>query len=183
MSSCWSCLVILEQGTPICPTCGADQTRPVAYTNPDLPQPRTLRDNGIAISILVVGVGIMAGILWYNLGTQNVSPDVEAAGIAAKSMRDLREALSDYALSAKDAYPSSLQALGERTSQPTQAAQGAGYNLQYNAGPRSSDGAVHSFVILARPKNNDYLNLYLDESGVVRATRESRAATAEDSPF
>lgn len=118
MSSCWSCLVVLEQGAKVCPMCGADQTRPVPYTNPDVPQPRTLRDWSMAISIIVVATGIMAGILWQNLGTQSVGPDVEAAGIAAKSMRDLREALSDYALSAKDTYPSSLQALGDRTSQP-----------------------------------------------------------------
>lgn len=183
MSSCWSCLVILEQGAQVCPICGADQTRPVPYTNPDLPQPRSLRDSGIAISIIVIGFGIMAGILWHYLGTQSVSPSVEAAEIAAKSMRDIREALTDYALSAKDAYPSSLQALGDRTSQPRQAAQSAGYILQYDAGPPSGDGAVDSFVILAQPKNNDYLNLYLDESGVVRATRESRAATAQDPPF
>jgi hypothetical protein len=115
-------LVILEQGTQVRPTCGADQTRPVAYTNPNLPQPRTLRDWGKAISMIVVGIGIMAGILWHNLGTQGVSRAVEAAGVAAKSMRDLRAALSDYALSAKDAYPTSLQALGDRASQPTQAA-------------------------------------------------------------
>ena len=183
MSSCWSCLVILEQGTQICATCGADQTRPVPYTNPDLPQPRTLRDSVTAISIIVLGVGAMAGILWYNLGTQSVSPSVEAAEIAAKSMRDIRKALSDYALSAKDAYPSSLEILGEHANQPTQAAQSAGYALQYSAGRPSTDGAVHSFVILAQPKNTEYLNLYLDESGIVRATRESRAATAQDPPF
>jgi hypothetical protein len=183
MPSCWSCLVILENGAQVCPICGADQTRPVAYTNPDLPQPRTLRDCGIAISTIVVGIGIMAGILWHDLGTQSVSPALEAAGIAAKSMRELREALSDYALSTKDAYPSSLQALGDRTSQPTQEAQSAAYNLKYNAASPSSDGAIHSFVILAQPKNGDYLSLYVDESGIVRATVESRAATLEDAPF
>ena len=183
MSSCWSCLVILEQGTPICPTCGADQTRPVPYTNPDLPQPRTLRDSVIAISIIVLGVGVMAGILWHNLGTQSVSPSVEAAGIAAKSLRGVREALSEYALTAKDAYPNSLEALGTRGSQIIQAAQSAGYDLQYSAGRPSSDSGVHTYVILAEPKRSDYLHLYIDESGIVRVTRESHAATAQDPPF
>lgn len=183
MSSCWSCLVILEQGAQVCPICGADQTRPVPYTNPDLPQPHTLRDWGVAISIIVVAIGIMAGIFWQNFGTQSVSPDVEAATTAVRSLRNLREALSSYALSAKDTYPASLEALGDRASPPIQAAQSAGYDLQYNAGRPSSDGAVHSFVILAQPKNGDYPRLYIDDSGIVRATREHHAATAEDPPF
>jgi len=183
MSSCWSCLVILEQDAQVCPICGADQTRPVVYTNPNLPQPRTLHDWGKAIGIVAIGIGVMAGILWSNLGTPSVSPAVEAAGIAAKSLRDLREALSDYALSAKDTYPSSLEGLRDRARQPAEAAQTAGYNLQYTAGPPSSDGAVRSFVIQAQSKNSDFLNLYVDESGIVRATPAGRVATAQDPPF
>jgi hypothetical protein len=174
---------MLEQGAQVCPLCGADQTRPVPYTNPDLPQPRTLRQWGMAISIIVVGIGIMAGIIWQSLGTQSASPALEAAGIAAQSLRTLREALSDYALSAKDAYPSSLEALGDRASQSKQAAWNAGYDLRYIAGQLSSDGGVHSFVVLAQPKNRDYLSLYIDDSGIVRATRERHDATAEDPPF
>lgn len=184
MSSCWSCLVILEQGIRVCPICGADQTRPVPYTNPDLPKPQRLRDWGIAIGIIVVGIGIMAALLWQNFGTQNVSPEVEATRTAAQSLRDLREALSSYALSAKDTYPASLEALGDRAGQPIAAAQSAGYDLHYSAGrPSSSDGAVHSFVILAHSKNGDYPSLYIDDSGIVRGTREHHAATAEDPPF
>ena len=125
----------------------------------------------------------MAGILWHNFRTQSVSPVVEAAETTAKSLRDLREALSAYALSAKDTYPTSLEALGDRAREPMQAAQSAGYDLQYSAGQPSSEGAVPTFVILAQLKDSGYLSLYIDDSGIVRATREHHTATAEDPPF
>jgi hypothetical protein len=182
MPSCWSCLVILEQDAQVCPTCGADQLHPTPYTNPGVPQPRTLRDLCLAIGIIVAGVGIMTGMLWHNFGSQGVTPALEAAGTAAKSMRELREALSEYALSAKDVYPSSLEVLGDRATESIRAARDAGYDLQYIADRPSSDGAVHSFFILAQPQKSGYLNLYIDDSGVVRATQE-RAATAQDPPF
>ena len=137
----------------------------------------------MAISIIVVGIGIMAGILWQNGGTQRFSHDVEAARTSAQSLRDLRETLSNYALSAKDTYPTALETLGDRASQPMQAAQSAGCDLRYIAGQPSSDGGLHSFVILAQPKKSEYPSLYIDDSGIVRATREHRAATAEDPPF
>jgi hypothetical protein len=166
----------------VCPLCGADQTRPVEITNS--PQPRTLTSFlhgwGAVIAIILVGVGGMAGIFWLNLGEPSTSPALQAAGTAAKSLRDVREALSSYALS-EDAYPATLESLGDRASLPMQAALSAGYKLQYS--PQPSQGVYRGFVILARPEKSDYVNLYIDESGVIRATPENHPATVQDPPL
>ncbi len=66
---------------------------------------------------------------------------------------------------------------------PAQNAQSEGYQLQYTPGPASSDGLVHNYVLLARPGNYGYSNFYTDETGVLRATRENRPATAQDPPI
>lgn len=187
MPSCWSCTVIIEPGAKVCPFCGADQSQPVKFVDPNTPQPRTakslLHDWAIVIVAVVVVAGVSAGIFWHNFGGQSISPSLEAAGVAAKSLRDVREALSTYALSAKDSYPPSLNSLGDRAGLPMQAALGAGYRLEYSPKPSSGDGAPRGFVILARPEKSDYPNLFIDESGVVRATQEGHLATANDPPL
>lgn len=187
MASCWSCLVILEQGVTVCPLCGADQTRPVEIVDPNLPQPVTLKstlhDWRTEIVVLVVVAGLITGIFLHNFREQSISPDLQAAGVAAKSLRDLREALSAYALSAKDVYPTTLDPLSARTSLPTQSALSAGYKLQYIPNVTSNDGVPRGFVILARHEKSDYPSLYIDETGVVRATQENRPATVRDPPL
>ncbi len=55
--------------------------------------------------------------------------------------------------------------------------------MEYTPGPAGADGRVHNYILLARPGNYGYRNFYTDESGVLRATRENRAATAQDPAF
>lgn len=187
MSSCWSCWVILEKGTTVCPTCGADQTRPVHFVDPNLQpvvaQTHVVQKWKIVIAIIVVFVGSLGGILWHDFGGVRISPASQAARVTAKSLRDLREALSTYALSMKDTYPATLNAVGDRASLPLQAALNAGYRLEYVPKSSSGEAASRGFVILARPETNGFLNLCVDESGVVRATDENRPATVWDSPY
>lgn len=187
MSSCWSCLVILEPGVTVCPLCGADQSRPVAIVNPDAPQPVTaksfLQHWGMVIVTVVVFAGTMTGILWHNLAGPSISPSTQAAEVAAKSLRDLREALSTYVISTKDSYPSNLNPLGDRVGSPMQSALSAGYRLEYTQKPPATEGAPRGFVILARPEKIDCPSLYIDESGVVRASQENHSASAKDPPF
>jgi hypothetical protein len=187
MSSCWSCWVILEKGTTVCPTCGADQTRPVHFVDPNLQpvvaQTHVVQKWKIVIAIIVVFIGSLGGILWHDFGEVRISPASQAARVAAKSLRELREALSTYALSTKDTYPATLNAVGDRASLPLQAALIAGYRLEYIPKSSSGEAASRGFVILARPETNGFLNLCVDESGVVRATDENRQATVWDSPY
>ena len=187
MPSCWSCLVILEQGATVCPLCGADQTRPVPVVDPHLQPPvtakRLFQEWKIVIAILVVFASSMGGILWHNFGEAGIPPAIQSAGVTAKSLREFREVLSAYALSTKDTYPPNLNVLGSRLSLPLQAAVAAGYQLEYHPKSSSNETVFRGFVILARPERNGFLNLRIDESGVVRATEENRPATAQDPPL
>jgi hypothetical protein len=187
MSSCWSCLVIVEEGSAVCPLCGADQTRPVILANPSSPQPYTkasfFHEWGIFIVVIFALAASFAGILIYNFGGHSISPASQAAEVAAKSLRELRETLSSYAISAKDTYPATLDSLGGRVSLPMQAAQIAGYDLQYSPNPSLGGSTPRGFVILARPRKGNYPSLCIDESGVVRATLENRTATVQDPPL
>jgi hypothetical protein len=187
MSSCWSCWVILEHGATVCPTCCADQTRPVHFVDPNLQPPvaqtHVVQKWEIVIAVIVLFVASLGGILWHYFGEIHISPASQAERVTAKSLRELREALSTYALTTKDSYPATLNAVGDRASLPLQAALIAGYRLEYTPKSSSGEAASRGFVILARPETTGLLDLRIDESGVVRATEENRPATAWDSPY
>jgi len=187
MSSCWSCLIILEEGATICPLCGADQTRPApfVYPNPQpLPNPvRVVQKWQLMAIVIVVFVLSLGVILWNNFGETPISPGSQAAGIAAKSLWKLREALSTYALATEGTYPKTLNSLGEGVSLAQQTAQAAGYRLEYIPKSARGETALRGFVILARPEESSFLNLRIDETGVVRATEENRSATAWDPQY
>jgi hypothetical protein len=187
MNSCWSCLVVLEQGAQICPLCGADQAHPIELSTSDPTEPVSLRspvrDWRIALGIVIASIAIMAGIYWSAFGARSISPDMQAAQVTAKSLRSIREELSAYALFAKDTYPSSLDNLMEHATLPTQAAMSAGYKLQYDPKLPANDGAFRGYVIVARPQKNGYPNLYIDETGVVRVSAGNQTATRLDPPL
>jgi hypothetical protein len=187
MPSCWSCLVMLEQGAKVCPLCGADQTRPVQIVNPNLTPPVTAKGLFQEWKLVIVVISVfavsMGGLLWHNFGEPSISPAAQAAGVTSKSLRELREALSAYVISKNESYPATLNPLGERASLPVQAAMIAGYRLEYSPKTSPSEVGSRGFVILARPEKSGFLNLRIDESGVVRATEDNRPATAQDSPY
>jgi hypothetical protein len=187
MVSCWSCLVILEKGATLCPICGADQTRPVQFVELNVPSAVTpthfFQEWKIAILVVVVFAVSMGGILWHHFGEANVSPVSQPTAVAAKSLRQLREALSGYVISTQAGYPKALNVIGEKASPLLYAANTAGYRLDYSSKPSSSDSVCEEFVILARPEKSGFPNLRIDESGVVRATEENRPATAQDPPY
>lgn len=135
------------------------------------------------IVVILSAVLCLGGILWFNLGGHTISPALEAAETAAKSLRDVREVLSTYALSATNSYPPALDPFADHLSQAMHTASSAGYKLTYSPRSSSRDGSFSGFVLLARPGKSSYLNLYVDESGVVRATAENRPATRFDPPL
>jgi hypothetical protein len=147
---------------------------------PVVAQTRVVQKWKIVIAIIVVFIGSLGGILWHYFGEVRISPASQAARVTAKSLRELREALSTYALSMKDTYPAALNAVGDRASLPLQDALIAGYRLEYIPKSSSSEAASRGFVILARPEKNGFLSLRIDQSGVVRATEENRPATVWD---
>ena len=171
----------------VCPLCGADQTRPVKFVDPafqPLVRPtRVVQEWKLVIVVIVVFLGSLGGILWHYFGEVSLSPALQAAEVTAKSLRELRVALSSYALITKDTYPTTLNALGGRASLPLQTALIAGYKLEYIPKSSPSEAVSRGFVILARPDTAGFLNLRIDESGVVRATEENRPATAWDRTY
>jgi hypothetical protein len=89
----WSGLTINEQGTQFCPLCGADQTGPAPIAKPSS-QDSTPQDWWAAVLVILVGIGCLAGILWFELASPRFDPASATAEIAAKSLRDIREMLS-----------------------------------------------------------------------------------------
>jgi len=187
MPSCWSCTVIVERDQAICPFCGADQANPVAHVNPDLPQrlrpAELIREWAVVLVVVIGGIGSLGGMVWQSFGPVRASPETRSEVEAAKSLREIRGALSTYALSTQDAYPATLNALGERANLPIQAASSAGYRIEYVPQSSAKDVAAHGYLLLARPEKSGYRNLCVDESGNVHATEESRAARMQDPPF
>jgi hypothetical protein len=186
MPSCWSCSAINERGAKVCPLCGADQTQPMELPDFNSPPPRTatsvLHEWGVLILLISVVITSSVGIFWYNFSAPRISSTLQSAGAAAKSLRDVREVLSVYFLREAD-YPSKLELLGNRLNQSLQTLHGAGYKLEYIPKQASLDGPCTGFVIHATDSIGSHINLYIDESGIVRATEENRPASAQDPPF
>ncbi len=175
MFTCRECDAPINPATEICPYCGADLTEGAAALTAASAKKRSIA------KLLVVYAALLAGLLaifWYALPQR--SSNREASAIEA--MQVMRSALADYAR-AEGQYPQSLEALSDRIREAARNAQRDGYQLLYSPGTTAADGRVHSYTLLARPGNYGFRNLYTDESGLVRATRENRPATAQDPPI
>jgi hypothetical protein len=184
MSSCWSCLVIIDQGVKVCPFCGADQTapRPVVLIGASEPPNKTLVLLRWAAAAIAVAA-CLGGLLWYARWERKVAPVLRAEAAATDSLRDLRLVLSEYAMASHDAYPASLESLDDRARLLALNAHKEGYELVYTAHTSRGDALIHSFVLLARPGKSNLRNFYIDESGVLRATQEDRPANGQDPPI
>lgn len=183
MYTCRECEREINQASEVCPYCGADQA-PATETAKPAAKPKlwkTLLRYGILL-------GLIWGFLWYVLPEQRsreAMQQAETQGVAA--MRAAGDALAAYAGAQEGAYPASLEALpadsAERVRAAAQAAQREGYRLDYQPEAPGADGRIRQFVLLGRPRNYGYPNFFLDPSGVLRVTRENRAATAQDRPY
>jgi hypothetical protein len=184
MYTCRECEGEINQATEVCPHCGAQ-------LHLETPEPAGQKKKpGLAKTMLRYAIPIVAVwiFLWYILPARRGAVAVaDAEARAVEALRATRAALADYAGARDGVYPATLDALpGESLAQVRQAAQAAqreGYRLEYSVVAESADGKSRHFVLLARPGNYGYRNFFTDESGVVRATPENRAATAQDTPI
>ncbi len=181
--TCRECEREINQGAEVCPYCGADLTP--APEDPAQPQKKTpLYKTVLRYAVLLAA---MWGFLWYVLPERRGQ---EAAAIAelraVEALRRTRDVLAAYAAAQGGVFPKQLESLpGESFAQVREAAQTAqreGYRLEY-AAAESADGEPRHFVLLARPGNYSYRNFFLDETGVIRGTKENRPATAQDTPI
>lgn len=184
MYTCRECERAINQATEICPYCGADLT---IAAGPEAEEPAKKRS---LTSLLLIWGALASSIalsLWtfvhYVLPGPKGSAALRAENQAVESLLELRSALNAYAGTQRGAYPASLEVLGDRARASAQKALSEGYQLQYIPGPVGPDGAAHSYVLLARPGNYGYRAFYTDETGLLRATRENRAATSQDPPI
>ncbi len=183
MYVCRQCENEINQATELCPHCGADLTEPIPGAEPGKAKPSTrkiLLRWGILLGVLL---GAIWSFLWFIVPERRGNPTVMAEARAAESLREVRAALVDFASAQGGAYPQQFEAVGERVRLAVQLAQSVSYQVQYTPGSVDPDGTIHSFALQARAGNYGFRNFYLDDSGVLRATREGRAATSEDPPY
>jgi hypothetical protein len=181
MTACWYCLVLIENGLKVCPQCGGDQTPPPETSGFERKSLTSIFLNWIIVTVAVAF--ILTGLLWYvrwrysnNLGNHEETT-------ASKSLHDIRTALSQYAITSGDQYPSSLGMLGDRTAQPLQQARTESYEVTYTPKSSEVDRAITGFELWANPRKPSNRSFYIDESGILRATQEHRPANDRDPPI
>jgi hypothetical protein len=133
----------------------------------------------IACGILLATLGAVG---WFAVPWHMSGSKAESEARARDALATIQETLAAYK-SSEGSFPSSLETLGDAARGAAQKAQLGHYTLQYTPGKPDFDGRVKSYTLVARPGNFGYLNLYSDESGVLRATVEDRAATVQDPPI
>ncbi len=182
MYNCRECETEINQATELCPHCGADLT-----VSPGVDQPaakpslqKILLRWGVLLGVLLAAIW---SFLWFVVPERQGNPTTQAEARAVESLRQVRAALADYSSAQHGAYPREFEALGEPVRTAAQYAQSVNYQIQYTPGPVEPDGSIRSYVLQARAGNYGFLSFYTDNSGAVRATRENRAATAQDSPY
>jgi hypothetical protein len=183
MYTCRECENEINQATELCPHCGADLTGPAPGGEPGKAKPalgKILLRWGVLLGVLLAAIW---SFLWFVVPERQGNPTAQAEARAAASLRDVRGALLDFASAQGGAYPQRFEALGERVRIAAQVAQSVNYQIQYTPGPVDATGSIRSFSLQARAGNYGFRNFYLDDSGILRATREGRAATSEDPPY
>jgi hypothetical protein len=166
--------------------CGVNQAHPIETDNRGSSRSHAfrsfVRSNVLELVTTVVVLALIAGIFEHNFAPIRIEPAMQAGQTAGAALLDLRGELSIYALS-KDTYPERLESLGDRRNPFTDTILNAGYTLEYRPQPPSKDAHFRGFTILACRRESDYVNLYIDQSGIVRYTREPRPASVNDAPF
>jgi hypothetical protein len=184
MYTCRECERELNQATEVCPYCGTDLSSEALGED-------TAPKKTKWISLIVrygILLGAIWGFLWYVLPERRGGEaTAQAEERAIRVMHEAGASLSAYADAQGGGFPPSLDALsgepGERLKRAAQEALAEGYQLEYVLRPTDASGFPKQFTLLARPRNWGYRNFYLDETGVLRATRENRPATAQDPPL
>ncbi|HXW54726.1 MAG TPA: hypothetical protein VEJ67_03175 [Candidatus Cybelea sp.] len=98
------------------------------------------------------------------------------------AMLKIQEALGAYHAS-EGAFPSSLEALGAAAQDASREAESGRYSVQYTPGSQTLDSRINTYTLTARAGNYGYVNLFSDETGLLRGTSENRPATAQDPPI
>ena len=183
MFKCPECEGEINQASEICPRCGADLaalTEAAAAAEPA--KPRSLSSLlaiwGAVIGVIAIGLYLF---VWFVLPEySSTEPARRSEARAEAALRAMHASLDTYARASGGNYPASIEALGAAGRSSAQAGLEAGYTLDYAPGAAGTDAIVRTYVLTARPMRYGLRNYYTDQSGTIHATRESRAATAQD---
>ncbi len=183
MYTCRECENEINQATELCPHCGTDLTAPIPGAEASKAKPglgKILLRWGVLLGVLLAAIW---SFLWFVVPERQGNPTAQAESRAAESLQEVRTALVDFASAQGGAYPRQFEAVGEPVRLAAQLAQSVNYQIQYTPGPVDPGGTIRTFALQARAGNYGFRNFYLDDTGILRATRESRAATSEDPPY
>jgi hypothetical protein len=178
MFTCPACDRPINQASEICPYCGVDLApEPVARR-------RTAQRKGLVITLIValLLVGFIWGMVWFVLPRTDMPPRAQAEAGAVAALRRVNAILNNYRRQ-DGTYPNTIEEVSGEAGAAYASARRAGYSLLYEAGSPGSDGNIHDFVLLARPRYYGYRSFYLDQTGVIRSTLEDRPATVHDPPI
>jgi hypothetical protein len=178
MFTCPACEQPINQASEICPYCGADLAPAPAAKR------RNAQHKGLVITLVgaLILVCCIWAIVWFVLPHPDVPPRAEAEAGAIAALHRVRAVLEDYQRR-QGTFPNTIEQVSGAAGAAYANARGEGYSLIYRAGKPGSDGNIHQFVLLARPDFYGYRSFYLDQTGVIRATRQDRPATAHDPPI
>jgi hypothetical protein len=183
MYTCRECENEINQATEICPVCGADLTATIPGAESPAAKPsigKVLLRWGLLLGALLAAVW---SFLWFVVPERQGDPTAQAEARAAESLREIRAAIMDFASAQGGAYPRQFEEVGARIRTAAQLAQSVNYQVQYTPGPEDANGTIRSFSLQARAGNYGFRNFYLDDTGILRATRENRPATTQDPPY
>jgi hypothetical protein len=183
MYTCRECEHEINQGTEICPNCGADLTLPPAGGEAPRKKLTTRQILTRWGFLLIVLFGCIWSFVWFVASPRTGSGAQQAEARAVQALDEVRALLGNYAAAQGGAYPKTLEPLGALARQSAQMAQSEGYEVQYTPGPADANAIIRSYSLEARPGNYGYRSFYTDASGLVRATTENRAATSSDPPI
>jgi type II secretory pathway pseudopilin PulG len=178
MYTCRECEQAINQATEVCPYCGADLTETGLDIADEQPSKSPLKKVVILWGVVFVSI---VGIAWFAFPWRLAGSRPEAEAHAMAAVAKIQAALATYN-GTEQTYPSSLEVLGAASRDASQEAESGRYNVQYAAGSPDSDGRIRSYTLIARAGNYGYLNVFSDETGIIRGTRENRAATGQDPP-
>jgi hypothetical protein len=174
--ACRECEQPINQATEVCPYCGADLIVLSAEDGTEKPRKKSLRKVLILWGIVFSSITAVA---WFALPWRLAGSKSEAEAHAISAVTALQQALATYQTT-EGTFPSSLEPLGAVGRAALQNAEAGRYTLQYTPGKLEGDGRVKTYALTARAGNYGYLNLFTDETGAIRTTREDRAAIPQD---
>lgn len=165
----------------MCPYCGADLASTQAEAEP-------AARSSVARRIAVWGVMIAAVwvFLWFVLPERSVHVAEQAEARGIKAVEAARDALRAH-METNGSYPATLDGLAasnyNQVREAARRAQAEGYGLEYAPGPAAEGGNIRTFAVVARSGKHSFRNFFMNESGMIRWTRENRSATATDPPL